>query len=749
MRKLLAVGFSLTLLTGMLGAVFVRPARAASFIVNNTTDADDVAPGDGVCETATGNGICTLRAAIREANALAGDDTITLPAGAFILSIAGSGEDAAATGDLDLNSNITLNGASATTTTISGAGDRVFHVLGGSVVISNVTVSGGNPGVSANGGGLMVTGGAVTLSNSLVSTNQAESGGGVAISAGSLAVNFSTLAGNTATLGSGGGLHVGSGTVVTINNSTISGNTASNATSGSGGGIFVNSGATGTLNNSTVSGNTASGVDVTAGGGGIMASGILNLNSATIAANTSVGAGGGVLQLGGTVNTRNTIIADNAGPAASPDCSGTLVSLGFNLLEDNDGCNGIINSVNGDIVVASITPATTFALDPLANYGGVTDTHRLIVPGNSALAVDTGNPAGCGDGASTFTTDQRGPGFSRAQNLRCDIGAFEHVPGVQTLTLTPTFTFTPSVTPTFTQSLTPSATNSPAPTNTITPSPIATTTRTATPAPKIPLFTPPPALPTPDVGQTQTEAAIQLQAAVAATLNAVASPTPDAAQTQTSAAATNIALSASPTITATPTAFPAFDFPPETAVLAISQAVGRAGGRFVCGLWIVEAGQDAIPEGSSFHCNTVSGDDPALPSLPSQLRAFWQAVEIHVASSNGQSIVAFTQPMRVCAYYKDDYLKSAGDKAENFTIYTASEGEEWESLPTAPDSALNRVCTAVDHLSYFRLAVDSSALGGPNLVGYAAIACGLLLLIVVIVVVFAIVRSRKPKAAKG
>ena len=77
MRKLLAVGFSLTLLTGMLGAVFVRPARAASFIVNNTTDAADFAPGDGVCETAAGNGICTLRAAIREANALAGDDTIT------------------------------------------------------------------------------------------------------------------------------------------------------------------------------------------------------------------------------------------------------------------------------------------------------------------------------------------------------------------------------------------------------------------------------------------------------------------------------------------------------------------------------------------------------------------------------------------------------------------------------------------------------------------------------------------------
>jgi hypothetical protein len=45
--------------------------------------------------------------------------------------------------------------------------------------------------------------------------------------------------------------------------------------------------------------------------------------------------------------------------------------------------------------------------------------------------------------------------------------------------------------------------------------------------------------------------------------------------------------------------------------------------------------------------------------------------------------------------------------------------------------------------------VDTSVSGGPNLVGYAAIACGLLLLVVVVVVVIAILRARKPKEAKG
>ncbi len=50
-------------------------AHAAAFVVNSTVDASDAAPGNGVCATATG--LCTLRAAIQEANAFPGLDTIT------------------------------------------------------------------------------------------------------------------------------------------------------------------------------------------------------------------------------------------------------------------------------------------------------------------------------------------------------------------------------------------------------------------------------------------------------------------------------------------------------------------------------------------------------------------------------------------------------------------------------------------------------------------------------------------------
>src|SRR5512139_933240 len=77
------------------------PGEAVNFPVDSTADDVDAAPGDGLCATA--GGACTLRAAIQEANAKAGDDTIDVPAGTYILSIAGAGENSGASGDLDIS----------------------------------------------------------------------------------------------------------------------------------------------------------------------------------------------------------------------------------------------------------------------------------------------------------------------------------------------------------------------------------------------------------------------------------------------------------------------------------------------------------------------------------------------------------------------------------------------------------------------------------------------------------------------
>ena len=98
------------------------------FFVTHTADTVDANPGDGIAADASGN--TTLRAAIMEANALAGHQTIALGAGTYKLTIPGTGEDGAATGDLDVGDDLTIAGVDAVSTIIDGGGlDRVFEIL--------------------------------------------------------------------------------------------------------------------------------------------------------------------------------------------------------------------------------------------------------------------------------------------------------------------------------------------------------------------------------------------------------------------------------------------------------------------------------------------------------------------------------------------------------------------------------------------------------------------------------------------
>src|SRR5207247_9755677 len=102
---------------------------AANFTVDSTADAVDARPGDGVCATLAGQ--CTLRAAVQEANARPGTDSISVPPGTYVLAIPGAGEDASATGDLDITDDLTITGSGAGSTIVDGGHlDRVFHVVG-------------------------------------------------------------------------------------------------------------------------------------------------------------------------------------------------------------------------------------------------------------------------------------------------------------------------------------------------------------------------------------------------------------------------------------------------------------------------------------------------------------------------------------------------------------------------------------------------------------------------------------------
>jgi len=344
-----------------------QAAWSVAFTVDSTLDTVDAAPGDGVCADASGR--CTLRAAIQEANQLAGDDSITLPAGVFTLTLAGAGEDLAATGDLDITANLTITGAGARQTIIDGGAlDRVFDIAPNgalpTVTISGVTIRNGSAG-GATGGGIRINLGTVTLNDCSLTGNSAGTNGGALFNAGTLAVNRCTLNGNTSG-GFGGGVY--NGATLALTNSTLSGNTASSI----GGGLYNT--ATATLLHTTIALNSAT------GGAGVANTGTATLQSTLLYANTS------------------------------GNCSGTINSNGTNL----DSGTSCAFAGTGDL------SSTDPLLGALADNGGPTLTHALLT---GSPAIDAAANAGCP------TEDQRGvtrPVDGNGDGIAvCDIGTFE------------------------------------------------------------------------------------------------------------------------------------------------------------------------------------------------------------------------------------------------------------------------------------------------------------------------------------
>lgn len=120
-------------------------AGAAEFVLTTPADAVDALPGDGECATVEDQ--CTLRAAIQEANAQPGPDSIVLAAGTYVLALPGRGEDAAASGDLDVTDALSLTGAGAEATIIDG--DRLdtvlqLHAGAGTVTLTGLSLARGD-----------------------------------------------------------------------------------------------------------------------------------------------------------------------------------------------------------------------------------------------------------------------------------------------------------------------------------------------------------------------------------------------------------------------------------------------------------------------------------------------------------------------------------------------------------------------------------------------------------------------------
>ena len=426
----LGLGVALGVAVLLLGPV--GAASATTFNVNATTDGVH-----GSCGTTPGS--CSLRDAIIAANGGSGGDTINVPPGTYDLTVMGSGEDAAATGDLDITKSVTIAGAGAGSggTTIKGEGDRVFDIFSGAgaVTISGMAITNGAENF---GGAIRTVGSSLTLTGNSLTQNTATSEGfGGAIfmepsGGGTLTITNCTFSSNTAadatTSGGGFGGAVmfepgGTGTL-TISDSTFSSNRSAGSTTqgGFGGAVMFEPGADPSslsVTNSTFTANQAGGHEGFGGGivfepNGATSSG--TLTHITMVGNSTTGTdmGGGILVEAAPVMVRNSIISGNTAAGVANNCSaddaGTLVTAGHGL-ELGVSCGF---DLNADPKVAA-----------LADNGGPTKT----------MALTAGSPAiDAADDVFCPASDQRG--VARPQGPHCDIGAYERVVGSPTTTTT-------------------------------------------------------------------------------------------------------------------------------------------------------------------------------------------------------------------------------------------------------------------------------------------------------------------------
>ncbi len=375
-------------------------ASAATFVVNTAADTQDASAGNGICADSSGN--CSLRAAISEANALAGADIITLPAGTYTITLTGA-ENANAGGDFDINSEITINGAGSATTIVQAAAtrgvatERVFHLRAAfPMALNDLTVRYGRYTTAAGtfGAGVRIDTAAVnaTLTNVVVTENDdGTSGGGIAVSG---AIN--------ATL--------------TLNNCTVSNNTAGGTAAGSstGAGIMGNvTNATININNSTITGNTVSNTStsVSAVAGGISSVGTLNITDSMITNNTATSSGfntfsGGIHITGGTTTIMGSTISGNI----SSVTAGTGLSFAGGLYNQQATVLITNSTVSGNSVSNTPSPASAFhaGIRTLSSTAAANTTiTNSAISGNTAVG-EGGGVVNISGGAANSTTNMTG-----------------------------------------------------------------------------------------------------------------------------------------------------------------------------------------------------------------------------------------------------------------------------------------------------------------------------------------------------
>ncbi len=372
-------------------------ANAAVFLVDDPNDAVDAVPGDGTCAGAT-NG-CTLRAAVMEATALAGADSITLLSGTMTLSLVGV-EDAGFLGDLDILDDLTVQGSASV---VDGDGaDGIFEVHAGRTLIREATLDDAQRGLVNRADAVleqltvkdMTIVGVENASGARLEASDLELEGngintGIALGAQFENAGVATVRRAHITQGSAGIVNSGrlllDSSAINLNHFRFLTNTA--------GGI-TNSGVLRTRN-VMVFDNVAGTTGPTPLPGGLLNTGQAWLNSATFFRN--VGDLADSTAGTGTTYATNSIFI--ATPFGAVNCAVPLTTLDYNA-EDGEFCG--------------LNAANDLSSSPIAVTPDLMAAVPILVP--NSVALDSGRPR-------CLISDAQG--FMRPAGNGCDRGAIE------------------------------------------------------------------------------------------------------------------------------------------------------------------------------------------------------------------------------------------------------------------------------------------------------------------------------------
>ncbi len=285
---------------------------------------------------------------------------------------------------------VTIQGPNNLAVTISGdrqgnfvIQDFVIGTPGVVATIQNLTIANGNGGIN-DGGGLAISAGNVTIDHCTISNNSAYAGGGVKVSGGNALIENSVITGNltpTTGYGAGAGLLIRGGGV-TVLSCLFTQNYSNGINGGTGGAIYEYAGGVLTVIDSTFTGNIAASNGQYGGTGGAIASdsngsnhGTVNLTACTITGNSAQnGYGGGIdTDYYFTMTLTDDIVWNNTA-STNPDISDSNSAYGtptvnYTLVGNATGSN-ITGGVGNILNVAANPPI----LNSLANNGGPTQT---------------------------------------------------------------------------------------------------------------------------------------------------------------------------------------------------------------------------------------------------------------------------------------------------------------------------------------------------------------------------------------